>query len=94
MTLHLPVPDELIEQVAERAAELVAARSQPEAERWMTHAEAARHLGISASQLYSLAAQRHRNHLPVLKEGQRSFYLPSALTRWRLENDNRNGGPA
>jgi excisionase family DNA binding protein len=91
MNLHVEVPDELIQQVAERAAALLAERSQPEAERWLTHAEAAEHLAISSSTLYSLAAQRQRNHLPLTKEGSKNLYKASALDRWR-EQQSPNGG--
>lgn len=91
MSLHIELPPELIEQVAERAAELLAERNgaAPKAERWLTHEEASRHLNISSSQLYSLASQRHRNGLPLVKEGSRSYYRASDLDRWRVD---QNGG--
>ena len=45
--------------------------------------QAAEHLAISASQIYSLCAQR-LSGFPFHKEGSRSFFLASDLDRWRL----------
>jgi excisionase family DNA binding protein len=91
-SLHLPVPDELIKAVAERAAQLVVERSQPEAERWLTVREAAEHMALSVSQLYTLISQRRTNHIPVIEEGSRRYMKASALDRWR-EQQSPNGGP-
>jgi hypothetical protein len=81
-TLAIALPDELIERIAERAAELIAERpAAPEP--WLDVQGAARHLAISTSQLYTLCAQRHRNGLPCMKEGARSYFRASELDAWR-----------
>ncbi len=74
--------DELVEQIAQRAAEIVDERpAAPEP--WLTVEQAAEHLAISASHLYELCSQRHRNGLPVVKEGSRSYFKASELDAWR-----------
>jgi excisionase family DNA binding protein len=72
---------EAIEQIAQRAAELVTRRET--AEPWLTTEQAAAHLGLSASQLYTLVSQRRRNGLPVTKEGSRSYFRATELDAWR-----------
>jgi hypothetical protein len=86
--ITIVLTDDQITQVAERAADLIADRSTTATEPWLDVGDAAKHLGISKSQLYSLTSQRHRNGLPVVKEGSRSFYRASDLDAWRT---NRAG---
>jgi hypothetical protein len=83
MSLAFELPAELVEQVAERAAQLLAERQERAAEPWLNVEQAAAHLAISASQLYSLTSQRHRNGLPCTKEGSRNYYRASELDAWR-----------
>jgi predicted DNA-binding transcriptional regulator AlpA len=84
-TLNLSLPDELLDEIARRAAQLAAEQIATPAtpERWLTADAAAEHLGISKSQLYTLTSQRQRNGLPVTKEGSRSYYRASELDAWR-----------
>jgi predicted DNA-binding transcriptional regulator AlpA len=84
-TLAFELPDELVEQIAQRAAELIAERQPTTAEPWLNVEQAAAHLAISTSQLYTLTSQRHRNGLPVTKEGSRSYFRASELDRWRAK---------
>ena len=81
--LAIALPDDLIEQVAQRAAEIVLEHRDLGAEPWLTVEQAAAHLAVSSSQLYTLTARRHRNGLPVVKEGSRNYYRASDLDRWR-----------
>jgi excisionase family DNA binding protein len=81
--LTFELPDSVIEQIAQRAAALLADNPQVAVEPWLTVDQAAAHLGISVSQLYSLSSQRHRNGLPVTKEGSRSYFKASQLDTWR-----------
>jgi hypothetical protein len=90
--LHLPVPDELIEQVAERAAALVVERSQAADDGWLDVPEAAAHMRISTSELYAKCSRRGAA-FPVHKEGSRSYFRRHELDAWRLSNSNMNGGP-
>jgi hypothetical protein len=86
--LTLPLPPELVEQIAQRAAEMVAAqRLGPEP--WLTAEQAAAHLAISTSQLYSLCSARRVNGFPVTKEGSRSYFKASELDRWRARGESR-----
>jgi len=78
----LPVPDEIVEEVARRAAAILAEKPAA-AEPWLNVEQAAAHMGISASQLYSLCSARRTNGLPVTKEGSRNYFKASELDRWR-----------
>ena len=88
MSFAIELPEAVIEQVAQRAAELLAERHAPAPEPWLTTAEAAAHMGLSTSQLYTLVSQRRRNGIPVTKEGSRSFFRASELDRWRQSGRN------
>jgi hypothetical protein len=88
-SFEIALPPELLEQVAQRAAEILAERSGAGPEPWLDVAGAAEHLAISTSQLYTLTSQRHRNGLPCLKEGSRNYYRASELDAWRTHT---NGG--
>jgi hypothetical protein len=84
-TFEIAAPPELLEQIAQRAAEIIAEKSGAGAgpEPWLNVEQAAEHLAVSVSQLYTLTSQRHRNGLPCLKEGSRNYYRASELDRWR-----------
>ena len=82
MTLALEIPDELLDEIARRAAALLVAPSN-EAEPWLTHAEAAEHLAKSTSHLYTLKARGIGP--PVHKDGSRNYYLASELDAWRRD---------
>jgi hypothetical protein len=92
MSVEIAVPDELIQTIAERAAEraveLLVERGQPEAEPWLDVRGAAEHMSVSVSQIYTLISQRRRNGIPVTAEGSRRYFKASALDAWRLNNDN------
>lgn len=88
MSVAVELPDGVVEQIARRAAELVAERSLAP-EPWLNVEQAAGHLGISVSQLYTLSSQRHRNGLPCTKEGSRNYYRASELDHWRESGAER-----
>ena len=83
--LSLTIPDELLEQVAARAAELLAERNGNGngSEPWLNVEQAADHLNVSTSELYSKCSARRTNGFPVHKEGSRSYFKASELDRWR-----------
>jgi hypothetical protein len=83
VTATIAIPDDILEQIAQRAAAILAASSTADAELWLTVDQAATHLAMSKSQLYTLCSQSPRNGLPVLKEGSRSYFRASELDRWR-----------
>jgi excisionase family DNA binding protein len=68
--LRLTLPEDVIERIAERAAELVLARlaERPETPAWLTLAEAADYLRVSRRQLERLLA---RGLLPSTTVGRR-----------------------
>jgi len=55
-TLALTMPAELIEQIARRAAELVAERKSPAVSPWLSVAEAAERLRCGKDRIYDLIA--------------------------------------
>ena len=55
-TLTLALPPELIEQVAERAAEILAERQAPAASPWLNVIEAAERLRCRKDRIYDLIA--------------------------------------
>jgi hypothetical protein len=81
--LAIELPDELVGRIAERAAQLLADKPGVGPEPWLNVEQAAEHLAISASQLYSLCSARRTNGIPVTKEGSRSYFKASELDRWR-----------
>jgi excisionase family DNA binding protein len=83
----LELPDHVLDMIAERAAAKLTDHAP--AEPWLTVEQAAAHLGISASQLYTLCSQRHLNGLPLTKEGSRSYFKASELDRWREREAGR-----
>ena len=66
--VSLPVPDALVERIAERAAELLAERQRPDEPELLTVAEAAGFLRCKPQRLYDLVSQ---GRLPHLKDGAR-----------------------
>ena len=83
MTLALELPEDILDAIAQRAAAILADKTAATPEPWLTVDQAAAHMGISVSQLYTLCSQRNRNGLPIVKEGSRSYFRASELDRWR-----------
>lgn len=78
--LTVDLPPELIEQIATRAAEIVAERASvtgPDA--WLTVAEAAEHLRCSTGRVYQLVSARR---IPFAKDGSRTLFRRSEIDRW------------
>jgi excisionase family DNA binding protein len=85
--LSLAVPAELIELVADRAAELVAERLAAAApDPWIGVAQAADHLACPRSRVYALVSA---GRLPHAKDGSRLLFKRSELDRWVLEGGGR-----
>jgi excisionase family DNA binding protein len=84
--LSLAVPPELVELVAERAAELVAARLATEPEPWVGVAAAAEHLACPRSRLYALVSA---GRIPHAKDGSRLLFKRSALDAWVRDGGGR-----
>jgi hypothetical protein len=84
----LPVPDSLIEVVAERAAELVADRLEArDGSGWLRGADAiAAYIDAPTSRVYALAACKPQR-IPVHRDGSALVAKRSDLDGWM-----RNGG--
>jgi excisionase family DNA binding protein len=80
--LTFELPAEAVEQIAVRAAELVAERSPNGSEPWIGVAEAAEHLGCTKSRVYSLISARR---IPHEKDGSRVLFRRSVLDHWICE---------
>jgi excisionase family DNA binding protein len=79
--LALAVPADLVEVVAERAAELIAGRLAAAAavEGWIGVAEAADHLACPRSRVYALVSA---GRIPYAKDGSRLLFRRSQLDAW------------
>jgi excisionase family DNA binding protein len=79
MTLALPLPDELVDAIAKRVAELLAEPEQRGPEPWVGVAEAANHLACKPHRIYGLV---HRGEVPHRKDGTRLLFRRSELDAW------------
>lgn len=87
-TFSLPIPPELLEQIAERAAEILAARAAPAVSPWMSADQAADYTGIPKQSLYKLTAAKA---IPHAKPGNRLLFKREDLDAWL---DAHREGPA
>ena len=78
--LSLAVPDELVEALTERVADLLAGRLEP-ADRWLTVNEAAEYIGCPKSRIYALASCKPPR-IPVERDGSRLVFKRSELDAW------------
>lgn len=77
MSLTLGVPDELVEAVAQRAAELVADRQAPSP--WLDVKGAAEYLACPTSRVYALTSA---SRIPHHRDGSRLLFRSDELDRW------------
>ncbi len=86
-TLTVDFPPELVERIAERAAEIVAKRAgDGEADAWLTVAECAEHLRCSTGRIYQLVSARR---IPYSKDGSRTLFRRSQIDAWIEEGGAR-----
>ena len=79
VNVELTVPPELVEAVAERAAQIVLAKlGGATVSPWMTRAEAAEYLSVPVSRL------EKRRDVPHVKDGARVLYHRDELDAWLL----------
>jgi hypothetical protein len=81
VSLELPIPEELVEEIAARAAEIVLQRVRGElGERssWLAGAkQAASHLGWPVARVY-----RHLTEIPHYRHGNRLMFRTDELDAW------------
>lgn len=81
-SFSLEAPDGLVEAIAARAAEIVAAQLTSAPEPWVGVHEAARHLGCKPQRIYDLVHRKDETRIPHRKEGGRLVFKLSVLDRW------------
>lgn len=78
--LALALPDDLVEAIAERAAEIVAGRRAQPADGWLRGADRiAAYIDCPRSRVYALASARR---IPVHHDGSALVARRSELDRW------------
>jgi len=77
--LVLELPDTLVEDLAERVADLLGAREPDRAEPWIAVAAAAEHLACKPARIYALASARR---IPHERDGSRLLFRRSDLDAW------------
>ena len=77
--LSLAVPDDLVEALAERVADLLSAREPDGPEPWIAVAAAAEHLACAPARIYALASARR---IPHERDGSRLLFRRSDLDAW------------
>ena len=75
--LRFELPDDLIDEVAARAAALV--HSRQESEPWIGVAGAAAHVACPTSRIYALVSARR---IPFRKDGSRLLFRRTELDAW------------
>ncbi len=83
MNLELGVPDELVERIAHRAAELVAEHQVANASPWLDTKGAAEYMACPVSRVHDLVQLRK---LEPHRDGRRLLFRPDELDVY-LEND-------
>jgi excisionase family DNA binding protein len=81
-TVTLDVPPELVEQIAQRAAAILASRQPPAASPWLDTKGAAEHLACAPDRIHDLV-QLGRLH--PRRDGRRLLFKPAELDAY-LEN--------
>ena len=77
--IAVSVPEEVVERVARRAAELLRGEARVAPERFVGVKEAAEHLGCRPHRIYDLV---HQRVIPFYKDGSRLLFRCSELTAW------------
>ena len=88
--IAVSVPDEVVERVARRAAELLRDEVPVAPERFVDVKEAAQHLGRRPHRIYDLV---HQRVIPFYKEGSRLLFRCSELTAWLEQRAPRPARP-
>ena len=85
--VELNFPDELLEQIAQRAAAILAERQAPVTSPWLDADGAAEHLATNRERIYDLVALER---LTPKRDGRRLLFRREDLDAY-LENGNGGG---
>lgn len=85
--LSFQAPDDWLETITARVAELLAARPGQTPEPWVGVREAAAHLGCKRQRIYDLVHRKDESRIPHRKEGGRLLFKLSQLDRWIERGD-------
>jgi excisionase family DNA binding protein len=83
MNVALELPDELVERIPQRAAELLAERQQAGASRWLNTEQAAEYIAAPVSRVHDLVQLRK---LTPRRDGRRLLFRREDLDAY-LENE-------
>ena len=89
----LAIPEEWLEAIAERAAELVAAQLEGEASPWLTRAQAATYLRMPVSRLEKDASKSGRGAIPLHRDGTKVSLTETSSTAGCSRLDFRQRPP-
>jgi excisionase family DNA binding protein len=79
MTFAVELPEELVEAMAQRAAELVLEQAPEEPDEWLTTQGAADYLKCGRRRIFNLVSE---GRIPVHREGARLLFKRSELDAW------------
>ena len=88
--IAVSVPEEVVERVARRAAELLREEARGAPERFVGVKGAAEHLGCRPHRIYDLV---HQRAIPFYKDGSRLLFRCSELTAWLERRTARSARP-
>lgn len=86
MNINLELPPEIVDVIAQRAAELFAAEHGANASPYLNTAEAAEYLRCKPHRIHDLV---HRGELRVLKDGSRNLYRREDLDAILVPEERR-----
>lgn len=87
MSLAIALPDEILDDLARRVAQLLTEQTRPGPEPWLDVDQAAAHLGYTdrargRRRIYDLANAAPANRFPVHRDGRRLIFRASELDAW------------
>lgn len=87
--LALDIPDDLVEEIAQRVAVILAEREHPAEDGWLRGGQAiAEYIGAPRSRIYALATTTPPR-IPVHRDGSALIACRSELDRWLRDGGGR-----
>jgi hypothetical protein len=82
ISIELPIPPAVLDDLARSIAAHVAAQSAPEPSRWLNVESAADYLDTTTQALRGLVKREHENGFPVHRRGGRLLFDRRELDAW------------